>query len=50
MEPAPACCLDTGMAGEQSWGEDNAGASKSLRGAQPLEVIAKEKPVHWVRI
>ena len=46
MEPAPACCLDTGMVGERSWGEVNAGVRKNLRVAQPLEIVAKKEAVH----
>ena len=39
MVPAPACCLDIGMAGERSWGEADIGIRKVLCGVQPLEIV-----------
>ncbi len=46
MEPAPACYLDTGMAGEQSWGEVNAAVRKHFFVLQPANIIAEEQSVH----
>ena len=45
-EPAPACCLDTGMVAERSWNEINAGVRKNLRVAQPLEIVAEKETIH----
>ncbi len=44
MEPAPACCLDTGMAGEQSWGEVN-GEAMELRLAGLAASFAEQDAV-----
>ena len=45
-EPAPACCLDIEMAGEQSWLEVNAYVAKKPGVTQPLQIVAEKEEVH----
>jgi len=45
--PAPACCLDIEMAGEQSWNEFNASVRKTVRIAQPPEIVTEQEAIHW---